>query len=811
MQPLSLFETQDGNRGREGARDPVRALADWERLLEELTRSPDARGRAIHWHRSPARAARYGELARPLAPELSQALVALGVERLYTHQVEAVEAARAGHSICVVTGTASGKTLCYNLPVLERLLGDADATALYLFPTKALAQDQQRALGRLLAAAPPGRSLGRPGLAESVRFGVYDGDTSRHARRRLRDEANLVLSNPDMLHQGILPYHAKWARFFGGLRFVVVDEMHGYRGVFGSHVALVLRRLRRLAAHYGADPVFLMSSATVRNPEAHAQALRGEPVRVIADDGSPRGPRLVVFWNPDRVEGESSERHSSNVEGMRLFAALLAGGAQTILFTKARVVAELIYRYARERLAEVAPALIDRVRPYRGGYLPEERRAIERALFSGELCGVISTNALELGIDIGTLDASVLVGFPPTVASTWQQIGRAGRRLDPSVAIVVAYDDPVDQYLMRHPAYFFEQTPEAAVVDPQNPYLLASHLACAGYELPLGEEAGGRFGELAGGVLEALEEEGKMRRLGGRSYWASPDFPAGRVSLRTMSNNTFTIVDGTRERAVIGTVDAISAPELVYPEAIYLHEGSSYFVRELDLEQKVAVVEPRVVDYYTQPVLDTNLLLRGESQRRTVHGEEIALGPATVSWATVGMKKIRFYSLDSIGYQPLDLPRLTLETVTLSVAPSEAARRAVVAGGHKLVEALAALRNLAVGALPLFAMCDPSDIGGIVDHKNLGRMAIFLYDRHPGGLGFVELGFHRFEELLEACRSLLEECPCPAGCPSCVGLPVLRPAQQQDPDLGSGWPFPSKAAGRLLLAAWLDGSGRGRP
>ena len=807
MDPLPLFATNGSATAQTGTSEDSRG-ADFDELLRELESDPKSGGSLVHVERVAARPARFAAPRRPIAAELAHALEQTGVRRLYQHQASAIDVARDERHVCVVTGTASGKTLCYNLPVLERLLGDSEANALYLFPTKALTQDQSKSLSRLIEASPVASLGGRPNLRDSVRFGVYDGDTSQSARRKLRENGNLILSNPDMLHQGILPYHAKWARFLSGLRYVVVDEMHSYRGVFGSHVSLVMRRLRRLCAHYGANPTFLMCSATVRNPSEHARDLVGVDVEVIDDDGAPRGPRTMAFWNPQRIEGDPLERHSSNVEGMKLFSACLSAGAQTILFTKARVVAELIYRYAREWFLEHAPSYADRIRPYRAGYLPEERRAIEKSLFSGELRGVISTNALELGIDVGSLDAAVLVGFPSTIASTWQQMGRAGRRNDPALAIVVAYDDPIDQYLMRHPGYFFEQTPEAAIIDARNPYLLVSHLGCAAYELPLSTADGEYFGPDSEEIRRALEEDDQVRSIGKRSYWSSTEFPSAKVSLRTMSDDTFTIVDGTKDAEVIGTVDAISAPELVYPDAIYLHDGASYFVQKLDLEQKVAVVEPRTVDYYTQPVLDTNLLLHDTAQSRGLAGEQVHLGPSTVSWATIAMKKIRFYSLDSIGYKPLDLPRLSLETTTAFLSPSDEAKRALRKQGFKLIEALAGVRNLAVSTLPLLAMCDPSDIGGIVDHKNLGRSTLFLYDRYPGGLGFCEHGYHRFEELLHACEQMVTECPCEDGCPSCVGLPILRPAQQQDPDLGSGWPIPDKAAAAALLRLLLGGAGK---
>jgi DEAD/DEAH box helicase domain-containing protein len=782
-----------------GARRLAGQGPDFEAWIDEVRRSRDYGGEFVHVHRQPARPARHAEPAAPLPPSLVAALRAQGIERLYTHQAQAIDHVRAGRSVVLVTGTASGKTLAYNLPAVEALLADPDAHALYLFPTKALAQDQLKSLGRLLdAATDPGGNLRR-----RVRAGVYDGDTSTSARRKLRQEGTVILTNPDMLHQGILPYHPKWARFFRGLKLVVIDEIHTYRGIFGSNVALVLRRLRRIARHYGADPVFVCCSATIRNPAELAEALVGGPVTPITDDGSPRGPRTVALWNPRFLDREKMERRSANADAGRLFTDLLRRGASVIAFTKARVTAEILYRYAHETLLAKAPGLAAKIAPYRSGYLPEERRAIERRLFNGELAGVISTNALELGIDVGSLDAALVVGFPPTIASTWQQMGRAGRTHDAALAICIAYNEPIDQYLMRHPEYFFEQSPEAAVVDPHNPYLLAGQLASAAYELPITAEDAAVFGPQAGELLDALAHDGQVRALDGRWFWASTDYPAGRINLRTISDNTFTIVDGTRENLVLGTVDAISAPELVYPEAIYLHEGRSYFVQKLDLEQKQAVCEPREVDYYTQPVLDTNILVRdlAAARAREALGATIAYGEATVSWATIGMKKVRFYSLDSIGYKALDLPRLTLDTASLWWAPPAAARAAVKAAGFAPGEALSGLRNLVVTLMPLFAMCDPSDIGAVLDSKNLGTQALYVFDRYPGGLGFAEQGFHRFEELLAACDALVRDCPCDDGCPSCTGLPILRPAQQQDPDLSSGWPMPSKRATRLLLDA----------
>ncbi|OGF04970.1 MAG: hypothetical protein A2W00_08270 [Candidatus Eisenbacteria bacterium RBG_16_71_46] len=763
--------------------------------LAEQARGPAGRGALAHWEVLTARPARHAEPARPLPPALAEALQHQGIARLYTHQAQAIDALREGRDVVVVTGTASGKSLCYHVPVLESLLAEPGATALYLFPTKALAQDQLKGLTRLAAA--------HPDVLRALVPGVYDGDTHPATRRKLRDSANVVLSNPDMLHQGVLPAHARWGRFLRSLRFVVVDEMHAYRGIFGSHVANVLRRLERLARHVGADYRYVLCSATIRNPGELAGGLVGREVTVVDDDGAPRGEKHFVFWNPPYVDDSRVERRSANVEGSELFAGLMTRGAQAIAFTKSRVAAELVYRYARERLERQEPRSGERIRPYRGGYLPEERRRIEQALFSGELRGVVSTNALELGVDIGGLDAVVMIGAPPTRASAWQQAGRAGRKGVPSVAVLVGYNETVDQYLMRHPEYFFGHSPEAAVIDPHNPYILAQQLACAAYELPLSGADERAFGPQTPAILAALDEAGETRTIDGVSYWATTEFPAAKVNLRTISDDTYTIMDAGTGHAVIGTVDAISALELVYPEAIYLHEGETWFVRALDLEQKTAMVERREVDYYTQPVLDSNIRVRSELDRRAWRGESVRLGEVTYSWQTIAMKKVRFHSLDAIGYHPLELPRLTLDTTGFWLAPDEPTWRAIAGQGLNPVEGLMGVRNLFLTLLAMLSMCDPSDLGGMIDSSNLGRPGLFVFDRYPGGLGFAEQGYARLDDLARAALEHLEACECESGCPSCVGLPVLRPAQQQDPDLGRARAIPGKAAARALLVDWL--------
>jgi len=789
-----------------GTRLPQAMSSDFSDFVESLRTQVGDGGRIVHAEHLPAREAQFAELDPPLPAELRQALAEQGIERLYSHQVEAIERLRAGDNIVVVTSTASGKTLCYNLPVLERLLADEKAKALYLFPTKALAQDQLRGLRRLGERHSRGRPA-RPAqggvchtcLNDILACGTYDGDTPASTRRRLRSDANIILTNPDMLHQGILPYHSRWAHFFSELRYVVVDEIHTYRGIFGSHVANVLRRLRRICDHYGAKPQFVCCSATIANPRELAERLIGLPVVEINRDGSPRGPKMFLLWNPPPIDRARMERRSSHDEAKELLVALMRRGVQTIAFTKTRVAAELLFRYAQESLRRDAPKLANALRPYRAGYLPAERREIERQLFSGELMGVTSTNALELGIDVGSLDASIIVGYPGTIASTWQQAGRAGRGADEALVALIAYNDPIDQYLMRHPEYFFGRSPENAVIDPENAYVLASHLRCAAFELPLREDDARYFGDLTADIAGILQDVNHVQRIDGDWYWASTDYPAAQANLRTTSDDTFTIMDAADKNRVIGVVDAISAPELVYPGGVYLHQGETYLVRQLDLEGRAAYVEPKAVDYYTQAILDAHIRADQAEQQRDWRGWRVCHGPATVTWATTGFKKIKFYSLDAIGYGKLDLPSQSLDTAATWLMPDAATIDEVRRLGRSFVEGLVGIRNVLVHVLPLYAMCDRSDLGGLVDSSNTGTPTIFLYDRYPGGLGFAEKGYEMVEAMMRSCLTLIRECECAEGCPSCVGSPVTLPPQHGDPDLWGGYPFPDKEAALVIL------------
>ncbi len=737
---------------------------DVERVVAELQRA--AGSRVVHVQRVPPRPARFSDPTAPLPRALADALEASGIRRLYTHQAQALDLVRAGRSVVVTTRTASGKTLCYNLPVLETLLQDPKARALYVFPTKALAQDQLDTL----------QALGLP-----VRCGVYDGDTPTAERARIREEAQVVLTNPDMLHVGILPQHGRWVRLFRGLRYVVLDDLHVYRGVFGSHVAGVLRRLRRVCRAYGADPQFVCTSATLANPGEFAERLLGTSVTVVDDDGAPQGARWFVLWNPPPVRGGG--RRSPYRDASWLLRWLASRGVRTIVFTQARKVTELVYRYAVTASPELAP----RLRAYRAGYLPEERREIEQALFSGRLVGVVSTSALELGIDVGGLDAAVLVGYPGTVASTWQRAGRAGRSGTDSLAVLIALEDALDQYLMRHPTYLFERPVEAAALDPGNPYVLTSQLRCAAAELPLREEDIELFGEPSRVVVEVLAEGGELVPDRGRWAWRGARYPASQVGIRTASEVQYTIVD--EDRGPLGTVDEARAFEQVHPGAVYLHQGETYLVRELDVEGKVARVRRRDVDYHTEARTVTDLEVRAVRARRPLGPAEAFLSEVEVTTQVVGYARKHLSGDHVLSVEPLTLPAQTLSTVAVGFHLPREVEAAL--GEEVLAGALHAAEHASIGLLPLFAMCDRWDLGGVSYplHPQTGRPSVFVYDGYPGGVGIAERGYHVLEEWLRATWEAVRTCPCEGGCPSCV----------QSPKCGNGnQPLDKDGAVRLL-------------
>ncbi|MDQ7843630.1 MAG: DEAD/DEAH box helicase [Armatimonadota bacterium] len=730
---------------------------DVRAFLDDLQRQSGYAGQMVHTQFIPPRPARYAVLTPPPAEPLRRALQRRGIRRFYRHQVEAIGAVRSGEHTVVVTGTASGKTLCYTVPVLETLLADPQARALYVFPTKALAQDQADALAEL--------ELGVP-------FATYDGDTPIRRRRELRETAQIILTNPDMLHVGILPQHFRWAAFFRRLRYVVIDDAHVYRGVFGSHVANIIRRLRRICRMHGAAPVFVCTSATIGNPEEFASTLLGLPVRVIADDGSPSGPRWFVLWNPPIIDRARARRRSAYVEGSALFAELVRREVRTIAFTQARKITELVYRYARAALEERAPELADRISPYRAGYLPRERRAIERRLFDGELLGVISTSALELGIDVGGLDAAVLVGYPGTIASTWQRAGRAGRGTDEALVVLIALEDALDQYLMRAPEYLFERTVEQAAIDPENPYILAGHLRCAAAELPVGSRDTELFGPRMLELARLLEGHGDLRNRHDRWYWAGARYPAGDVEVRSAGGEAFRVVEAPGGR-LIGTVDGARALEQLHPGAVYLHQGEPYLVGRLDLASRTATVVPAEGDYYTQPRSDTDLEILAVRRQRPWGPTVACFGDVEVRTQVTGFVRKRLFSEEVLGEEPLDLPEERLQTTALwfgipAGIEEELRRRQLdLAGGIHAVE------HAAIGVLPLFAMCDRWDLGGVSYpvYPEMDAPAIFIYEGHPGGVGITEKGYALLDEVMAAALRTIEGCPCEAGCPSCIQSP----------------------------------------
>ncbi|NPV46107.1 MAG: DEAD/DEAH box helicase [Armatimonadetes bacterium] len=809
---------------------------DARALLSALQHARHYEGQIAQVVEIPARPPRYADLREPLPLPLQAALADRGITRLYTHQVEAIEHLRAGRNVVVVTGTASGKTLCYNLPVLEELLRDPLATALFIYPTKALAQDQLRGLSR----------FGDARFGISFVAGTYDGDTPPGERRRLRDSGNIVLTNPDMLHQAILPHHSRWNRFFTHLKYVVIDEVHAYRGVFGSHLANVMRRLHRICQRYGATPLFLCSSATIHNPVDHAARITGRGMELVNDDGSPRGPKRFVLWNPpvasppsplstewrgdkrrnDTIaasasapaaastpplhsmergpEGEvpsaqapSGERRSPLTEAMNLLCQLVREEVQTIAFVRTRLAAELISRGAKEYLGRLSPRLPDKIAAYRGGYLPEERREIERRLAEGEILGVVSTNALELGIDIGSLDASILVGYPGSIASLWQQAGRAGRGAEEALIFLVADNAPLDQYLIQHSEYLFEQSPENAVIDPDNPHVTIGHLKSAAYELPIADEEVGLFGEYAETMLEILEDQKLVKHLSGRWHWASTEYPAATVNLRNIGGPVYNIVDDSRGHQVIGTMDEISAWSQLHTHAIYLHDAESYLVLNLDIDNAIAHVEKRELDYYTQAVTSSRLQIEDTEEERQWRGCHLGFGEVTVTTTIPMFKKVKYHSRDSLGFEKLELPPQVLETMAFWLVPPDACREAVRQHGLVQAEGLIGVANCLVEVAPMFVMCDVQDIGVVVDASNLGADTLFLYDRTPGGMGYALRCMDAAEELLQAVHQVISTCPCADGCPSCVGAAVPAFAQT-DLDSGTRGRIPDKEAALII-------------
>ena len=700
----------------------------------------------------PGREARTTPLPE-LHPGLESALRERGVDSLYSQQAEALAVARRGQSFMVSTGTASGKTLAFNLPVLDAIAADPKLRALYLYPTKALAQDQARALGELRL----------PGL----RAAIYDGDTEHERRRQIRTWANVILTNPDMLHVGVLPHHDRWGDVLANLRYVVVDEAHVYRGVFGSHVGNVLRRLRRLAAVYGSEPQFLLASATIANPGELARALLGIEATVVADDGAPRAPRTVAFWNPPVLDEALQLRASALGEAARLLAELVSRGLRTICFAKSRKAAELVHRFAADRLdAETAA----RLSPYRAGYTPAQRREIERRLVEGELLGVTATDALELGIDIGLLDCALSVGFPGTVASLRQQWGRAGRR-SAGLAVLVASEDALDQFFMREPEALMERRVEAAILDHANPRILDGHVLAAAFEGPLDERDRATLGGAALERAEALVDTGELQRTKAGIVWAGRDYPAARIGLRSASPESIAVIDAATG-TVLGIVEAERAPGTVHEGAVYLHMGDSYRVLGLDLATRAALVEPFTGDYYTQAKKETTTAIEEEELASRRLGMDVFFGRVSVTEQVVAYQKKSIRDQATLDLVALELPPTTFETEAIWYVPDEAQLEGLEPL-PKLLGSLHAAEHAMIAILPLWAMCDRWDIGGLSTnlHFQTGRPTVFVYDGHAGGVGIARRGYDELAGWVGDTERLLAGCPCADGCPSCVQSP----------------------------------------
>lgn len=754
-------------------------------FLEHLRTSPDYAGQIVHIEHITPRAAQYAMPCEPLRAELAAALRHRGIERLYTHQAASVDAVREGHHVMVVTGTASGKTLCYNLPVLESILEDPRARALYLFPTKALAQDQLRGLAELSAGLPKG----------TVRYGTYDGDTPQGRRTQLRRQAHIILSNPDMLHMAILPNHSSWASFFRRIAYVVLDEAHVYRGVFGSHVGCVLWRLQRICELYGAHPQFILCSATIANPREFAARLTGQEVLVIEEDGAPQSKREFVLWNPPFIDRAHGVRGSVNTEATGLFVEMVTHGLRNITFVRTRRVAELILRYAQDALRCEHPELLDRISAYRGGYLPAERRAIERRLFAGELLGVTATNALELGIDVGQLDATLLVGYPGSIASTWQQAGRAGRGRREALSILIGYDNPLEQFFMRHPEELFERPHEHALINPGNRHILRHHLPCAAYELPLTAEELASLSEEWKELLAELEAEGLLEMRGERWIYPANDYPAQHVNLRSTSEARYLIVDETTNRP-LEQIDAATALFRIYPGAIYLHQGESYLITRLDLGRRLTIARRAAVDYYTQPrELNELHIIRSLRVAHTAT-TDVFFGEVRVTEQVIGFRRKQQFTETVLSEEPLALPPTSFETQALWFEVPSTILASLAHKGLDLEGGLHAVEHACIGILPLYAMCDRSDIGGLSApaHVDTGRPQIFIYDGHPGGVGIVQKGFELIKELWERTLQVIRECPCDQGCPSCI----------QSPQCGNNNEPLDKEAAQVILAGLLE-------
>ncbi len=735
-------------------------------LIDELKHSENHKDRIVHWHTIEERPAKTVPFPENMDERITNALRKRGIQELYTHQASAFEAAMNKKSFVAVTPTASGKTLCYNLPVIQSILEDSNSRALYIFPTKALSYDQKSELHEMITE-----------MDVNINSYTYDGDTPSNIRQRIRKAGHIVITNPDMLHSGILPHHTKWVSLFENLKYVVIDELHIYRGVFGSHTSNVIRRLKRICNFYGSNPVFICTSATIANPKELAEQLTEEKMTLISNNGAPSGKKHFIFYNPPIINKQLNIRRSAVLEARNLAMEFLKNRIQTIIFARSRVRVEILLTYLQELVSkELGPKSI---RGYRGGYLPKQRREIEKGLREGSIYGVVSTNALELGVDIGQLQVCIMTGYPGSIASAWQQAGRAGRRHGEAVIILVGSSNALDQYIIQNPDYFFNRNPETARINPDNLVILVDHIKCAAYELPF--SAGERFGSLdIEDILEFLTEERVLHRNGEKWYWMNDAFPAHNISLRSASQENVVIIDqsDSPNNKVIGEMDRFSAMTLLHDEAIYLHQGVQYQVEYLDWEEKKAYVREVNVDYYTDANLAVSLSVLEIDKEKELYSSHIGFGDVSVRAMATLFKKIKFETHENIGSGPITLPEEELHTSACILSLKENKEW----DESRLEQGLIGVSQALNYMIPLYVMCDIHDIHVYPQVKaaHNERPTIFIYDRYPGGIGLSEKVFENTDEILRGTKALIENCPCETGCPSCIGTDFSSDTAKKD-------------------------------
>ncbi|WP_108671168.1 DEAD/DEAH box helicase [Peribacillus acanthi] len=733
----------------------MRIKKDLSEMIKNLKSHPDFKDSIVHWHTMEEKAARTESFPKGMHVKLKQALIKRGINELYTHQASAFETASAGKSMVAVTPTASGKTLCYNLPVLQSILDDSRSRALYIFPTKALSYDQKSELHEMIDE-----------MDAEINSYTYDGDTPSNIRQKIRKAGHIVITNPDMLHSGILPHHTKWVSLFENLKYVVIDELHIYRGVFGSHTANVIRRLKRICKFYGSDPIFICTSATIANPKELAEQITEKDVYLIDNNGAPRGKKHFVFYNPPVVNKPLNIRRSAVLEAKTLAMEFLKNRIQTIIFARSRVRVEILLTYLQGIVAnELGPKSI---RGYRGGYLPKQRREIEKGLREGSIYGVVSTNALELGVDIGQLQVCIMTGYPGSIASAWQQAGRAGRRHGEALIVLVGSSNALDQYIIQNPDYFFNSNPESARINPDNLVILVDHIKCAAYELPFSQEES--FGGMdIEDILEFLVEERVLVQNGDKWYWMNDAFPAHNVSLRSASQENVVIIDQTASpnNKVIGEMDRFSAMTLLHDEAIYLHQGIQFQVEYLDWDEKKAYVREVNVDYYTDANLAVSLSVLEIDKEKESNESLVSYGDVSVRAMATIFKKIKFETHENIGSGPITLPEEELHTSSTILSLKSIPKWE----DSRLEEGLIGASNALNYVIALSVMCDPHDIHVYpqvkASHNELP--SIFIYDRYPGGIGLSEKVFENNVDILQKTLKLIKYCPCETGCPSCIG------------------------------------------